>query len=56
MPLYYSSLVFRPIHIVNFSWSWEERCLDFESFGESPIDKVFGSPTIHEGFLFGRSV
>jgi hypothetical protein len=50
-----SSLVFRPIHVINLSWLWEERCLDLEGFGESPVDKIFGGPTVYEGFLFSRS-
>jgi hypothetical protein len=55
VPLNNSSFVFRPIHIVDFSWSWEERCLDLESFGKSPIDEVFCSSTVDESFLFSCS-
>jgi hypothetical protein len=56
VPLNNSSLVFRPIHIVNFLWAWEERCLDFEGFGKPPVDEVFSSPTINESFLFSCSM
>ena len=56
MPFNNSSLVFRPIYVVDFSWLWEERCLDFEGFGKLPVDEVFGSPTVYEGFLFGHSM
>jgi hypothetical protein len=50
-----SSLVFRPVHIIDFSWAREERCLDFEGFGESPVNEIFGGPAVYKGFLFGRS-
>jgi hypothetical protein len=53
MSLNDSSLVFYPIHVVHLSWSWEERCLDFESFGKLPIDEVFSSSAVNESFLFG---
>jgi hypothetical protein len=52
MPFNHSSFVFHPIHVVNFSWLWEERCLDFESFGKSPIDEVFCCSAVDESFLF----
>jgi hypothetical protein len=55
LPLNNSSSVFRPIHIVDFSWSREECCLDLESLGKSPIDEVFHSSTVDESFLFSRS-
>jgi hypothetical protein len=51
-----SSFVFRPVHVIDFSWLREERCLDFESFGKSPVDEVFGGPAVYEGLLFSRSV
>jgi hypothetical protein len=50
-----SSFVFRPIHVINFSWPWEERCLDLEGFGKSPVDEVFGGSAVYESFLFGHS-
>jgi hypothetical protein len=56
MPLNDSSSVFHPIHIVDFSWSWEEHCLDLESLGKSPIDEVFCSSAVDESFLFSRSM
>jgi hypothetical protein len=55
VPLNNSSLVFHPVHIVNLSWPWEERCLDLEGFGETPVNEVFGSSAVNESFLFGCS-
>jgi hypothetical protein len=56
MPLNDPSFVFRPIHIVDLSWVWEEHCLDFEGLGKLPIDEVFCGSTVNESFLFGHSV
>jgi hypothetical protein len=42
-----SSLVFHPIHIIDFSWAWEKHCLDLEFFGESPVNEIFGSSTVN---------
>jgi hypothetical protein len=50
-----SSLVFHPVHIINLSWVQEERRLDLEGFGKSPVDEVFGSSAINESLLLGRS-
>ena len=56
LPLNNSSSVFRPIHIVDFSWSREECCLDLESLGKSPIDEVFCHSAVDESFLFSCSM
>jgi hypothetical protein len=55
MPLNDSSLVFRPVHIVNFSWAREERRLDLEGFGKSPVDEIFSGSAVNKSLLFGRS-
>jgi hypothetical protein len=54
MSLNDSSFVFCPVHVINFSWPREERCLDFEGFGQSPVNEVFGGSAVYESFLFGR--
>jgi hypothetical protein len=50
-----SSFVFCPVHVINLSWLREERCLDFEGFGKSPVNEVFSGSTVYKSFLFGHS-
>jgi hypothetical protein len=55
MPLNDSSLVFHPVHVIDLSWAQEEHCLDFEGFGKSPVDEVFGSSAVNESLFLSRS-
>jgi hypothetical protein len=50
-----SSFVFRPVHVINFPWPWEERCLDFEGLGKVPVNEVFSGSAVYESLLFSRS-